>query len=264
MRVNKLKSNYLSLFFAGLIAVSLNAHGAGPSAARDPTWAELKAFLAHDRGDEKVYHRENFNCQHFAMSLKDRARDLGFRSAYVILDYHAQHISHAINAFETLEFGTVYIEPQDDSVAYVKKGKTFGTIPMDALKREFYACAEGGPAGFAVPLAREYFAGNVFEHAYYENYIARVSCYSASRDALDADINAYNQALRQFEADRHAFHHGKSRYSRYQINQKLSDINSWHQKISTWSANLKAFRADLGHTETVDQGVVSKVSAFWN
>lgn len=85
------------------------------SNAGNPTWDELKAFLATDKTDEHPYDFLTFVCADFAEMLHNNAETAGIRAAFVTVNlgpcsYYATGGGHALNAFETTDRGLVYID----------------------------------------------------------------------------------------------------------------------------------------------------------
>ncbi|MBA7503118.1 hypothetical protein ES706_01725 [subsurface metagenome] len=90
------------------------------SKLRNPTWSELKVFLASDDTDKHPYNFPTFVCADFASTLQKNAEAAGWRCAVVSVrlsgypDWYNYGIpsntSHACNAFETTDRGLVYID----------------------------------------------------------------------------------------------------------------------------------------------------------
>ena len=116
-------------------------------AARNPAWQELKSFLAADKTDEKLYVPGVFMCGGFAETLHNNAEKAGIRAALVTVDFADRSIGHALNAFKTADRGLVFIDctgrglqsflPDGetaltcwDKIAYVSKGKEYGTLSI--------------------------------------------------------------------------------------------------------------------------------------
>lgn len=83
--------------------------------ATDPTWNELKAFLAKDATDQQTYSFASFVCADFAEMLHNNAEAAGIRAAYVVVElgpssYYSMYGGHALNAFQTTDMGLVYID----------------------------------------------------------------------------------------------------------------------------------------------------------
>ncbi len=107
--------------------------------AENPSWNELKAFVAEDRTDEHPYRYLSFICYDFAEMLHNNAEEAGMRSAYVMVRlgpsvYYPTGVNHALNAFETTDRGLVYIDStrppyyrfrNADTVLEVEVGKQY-------------------------------------------------------------------------------------------------------------------------------------------
>jgi hypothetical protein len=91
---------------------------------RDPTYRELVRFLKADDTDKAKYIEGKYECTEFAADLCNRAEEEGIRCAYVILSF-PNGMGHAIVAFNTIDEGLVYVEPQHDEFVKVELGKRF-------------------------------------------------------------------------------------------------------------------------------------------
>lgn len=121
------------------------------SSAVNVDFAKLKDFLLSDKTDEGWYIPGVRMCGHFAETLHNNAEQAGIRAAVVIVQFEDGSAPHALNAFETADWGLVYIDctgmrsspasfeewfgkllyPRgQDRVAYVVKGKEYGTVPL--------------------------------------------------------------------------------------------------------------------------------------
>lgn len=175
----------------------LSALRSKASGLRDPNWKELVDFIKADPTDNREYKADKYNCEDFSIALRDAARDRNLRCAYVTFSYRGTGSAHAITAFETTDHGLVYVEPQGDQIAYVKVGKAYNSIPIDAVKRRYFSCPTD-PHGFARPLNQESYMGRMFEYEYFENYSARVACHRAGLNAYNAAVNDYNAGGKRF------------------------------------------------------------------
>jgi hypothetical protein len=112
---------------------------------------DVKAFLVIDKTDELGYTPDVFDCKSFASTLKYNANKQGMLCAVVITDYSIE--SHAINAFDTLDRGIIFIEPQSDIIMEnmnigdnydILLGKLstkpVATNPAHFIKRIVYIC----------------------------------------------------------------------------------------------------------------------------
>jgi len=78
--------------------------------AHDPSWAELKAFLADDQTEQNSYWVWDYKCGGFAETLHNNAEAAGIRAAWVALDLDGIADDHAVTAFETTDYGFVFID----------------------------------------------------------------------------------------------------------------------------------------------------------
>jgi len=87
------------------------------------THRELREFLAEDKTDANRYVPGEYICFDFAAELNNRAETKGIRAAYVRIRF--QEWGHAIVAFETVDRGLVFIEPQSDREVELVIGKPY-------------------------------------------------------------------------------------------------------------------------------------------
>jgi len=97
--------------------------GSGYTVLKDPTYDELMRFLGEDKTDENQYKEGVYTCSNFASDLNNNAEENGLRAAYVYIEYSGA--AHALAAFETVDRGLVFIEPQYDDEVVVSMGISF-------------------------------------------------------------------------------------------------------------------------------------------
>jgi hypothetical protein len=83
--------------------------------AQNPSWAALKTFLLKDNTDSIKYDFDKFVCADFAERVHNNAEAVGIRAAFVSIwlgpcSYFPTSGGHALNAFETIDKGLVYID----------------------------------------------------------------------------------------------------------------------------------------------------------
>lgn len=93
---------------------------------KDPTWDEVLAFLASDKTDENIYIEPYYVCSHFSRDVCNAAEAVGIRCAVVELKYPNSQ-GHLIVAFNTVDKGLVYFEPQSDEQAVPAIGLKYYT-----------------------------------------------------------------------------------------------------------------------------------------
>jgi hypothetical protein len=91
---------------------------------KDATYAQVLDFLARDETDEKTYNLPVYVCSHFTRDVCNNAETAGIRCAVVELRY-ASGNGHLIVAFNTIDRGLVYFEPQTDERAEPAIGKRY-------------------------------------------------------------------------------------------------------------------------------------------
>ncbi len=127
--------------------------------AVDVTWNELMDFLVADPTDESPYIPGLHMCGAFAQQLHNNAESAGIRSAWVSIDLRGKEIGHALNAFETLDRGLVFVDCtgadatvispaadfsgcDHDKIAYVRTGREYGLISLDRAESPKYTFYE--------------------------------------------------------------------------------------------------------------------------
>jgi predicted nucleic acid-binding Zn-ribbon protein len=90
---------------------------------RDPTWSEVVTFLAADRRDGNTYVPDKYVCWDFAGDVNRNAEAQGIRAGWVYIDFADG--AHAIVAFDTIDRGIVYIEPQTDREVTLRVGAKY-------------------------------------------------------------------------------------------------------------------------------------------
>ncbi len=134
------------------------------SDAANVSLQELKSFIVTDKTDNELYVPGLRMCGYFAETLHNNAEKAGIRAAIAIVEFKDGSASHALNAFETTDAGLVYIdctgarrEPTDleewlyklfypmgqDRMAYVAKGKEYGTILLEDAESTQYSYYTG-------------------------------------------------------------------------------------------------------------------------
>ena len=98
---------------------------------KDPTYNQAITFLNQDKTDENEYVDPTYMCSHFARDVNNNAEANGFRCAIVYMVYPDS--GHSIIAFDTVDRGLVYFEPQKDETVKPVIGK------------RFYQCVEPRP-----------------------------------------------------------------------------------------------------------------------
>ena len=107
----------LQVSYEGLIA----GHG---YTIKDPTYRQMMDFIEKDKTEREQYIVGEYVCEDFAMDVCNNAEEEGIRCAYVTIHY-PEESGHAIVAFNTIDKGLIYIEPQTDELVEPRIGKRY-------------------------------------------------------------------------------------------------------------------------------------------
>ena len=91
---------------------------------RDPSYEEMRDFLARDRTSDREYVASDYTCVDFAAAVKSNAAKEGVRCAYVVIEFGGGG-GHAIVAFDTTDKGLIFVEPQFDWEVDLQVGKRY-------------------------------------------------------------------------------------------------------------------------------------------
>lgn len=78
--------------------------------AHDPSYQELMSFLKKDDTVRNKYDYPNFTCADFATELQNHAATQGIRCGYAGIKFLEKETGHAINVFNTVDQGPVYVD----------------------------------------------------------------------------------------------------------------------------------------------------------
>ncbi len=228
--------------------------------ATNPTYAELVAFILEDTTDENYYIEKGtkpYICTDFAENLHNNAEAAGIRAAFVAVGFTYGEEGHALNAFETMDRGLVYIDsvgdgwwtmwipelgeylPRDgsllplgdgttalgewDKVAYVEKGKELGSVSI--------AKAES------------------VEYEFYLEYAEKREDYYDRREAHDREMELYKQ-----ETSREVYVEGS---------REMANLEAWKARLDQEKLALDELAEELGDYIYEPLGIVEKICIRW-
>jgi hypothetical protein len=96
-------------------------------ALRNPTYLEMKAFLAQDPTSLNTYVEDKYVCVDFAATVNNNAEAQGIRCAIVDI-FYPDGYGHTIVAFDTIDRGLIYIEPQFDQVVKLDVDSSYSQL----------------------------------------------------------------------------------------------------------------------------------------
>jgi len=97
----------------------------------NPTHKEMKEFLASDKTDSNSFISGEYVCSDFAAQVNSNAEASGIRAAYVRI--RSKEWGHAVVAFETVDRGLIFIEPQSDRKVELVIGEPFPWYLVGAI-----------------------------------------------------------------------------------------------------------------------------------
>ena len=102
--------------------VSVESEGSSSQATelKNSTFEEVKDFILRDPTSRNEFVLNQYECRHFATDVNNNAEAEGLRCAFVLLCFNQGQ--HAVIAFDTVDRGLVYIEPQTDARIYPEVG----------------------------------------------------------------------------------------------------------------------------------------------
>jgi hypothetical protein len=110
-------------YYEGYKVGAVEGAGSGYT-LRNPTYHELMGFLERDPTDGNEYQEDVYTCVDFVSDLNNNAEDAGLRAAYVYMEFPVDR-AHSVAAFETVDRGLVFIEPQFDDEVVVVVGNRY-------------------------------------------------------------------------------------------------------------------------------------------
>ncbi len=97
----------------------------------NPTHKEMREFLARDKTDSNPFISGEYVCSDFTAQVNSNAEASGIRAAYVRI--RGEKWAHAVVAFETVDRGLIFIEPQSDKEVKLVIGKPFPWYSVGAV-----------------------------------------------------------------------------------------------------------------------------------
>jgi hypothetical protein len=207
--------------------------------ADNPTYEELLLFIGIDDTDQKDYIPLSYVCGDFAETLHNNAEEFGYKTAYVTVTFEEDVEMHALNAFETVDKGLVYVdctgrniftphyfgEPVIDScdkIAYIEVGEVYGCISADKATSPDYS--------------------------FYETYSAKWDAYNERLESYNEEVESYNEALG-----------GRTSLEE----PEYSEFLRWSEELEQEKAELDALKEELGDCHWEPLGTVSSFEIIW-
>lgn len=100
---------------------------------RNPTHREMMDFIEHDNTDQHGYIPKEYECINFSRDVWNHATAENIRCAMVTIHIvnENENTHHGLVAFETIDRGLVYIEPQSDTEMDVYVGGSYWSYVVE-------------------------------------------------------------------------------------------------------------------------------------
>jgi hypothetical protein len=229
--------------------------------AQDPTWQQLKDFIASDNTDSKAYDLRTFPCGAFAQEVHNNAEAHGIKAAWVAVDFENDSIGHALNAFQTRDRGLVYV----DCTGYRGQNVPVQTENSDVSK--VYGARAGSDSVAYLEIGKEYglISMAVATSPDYEAYIK----YKDSLLKFKSDLASYNESVKEYNAEVKEYNRWVNGTTIYWLTPEAKKADRWKAELDGKSAQLK--KTSLSLDKTGDSlgtfwqpdGIVENIEIYW-
>ena len=231
--------------------------------AIDPSWEQLKIFLAEDKTDGRDYVPGDFVCGSFAQDVHNNAEKAGIRAAWVAVDLLNKPIGHALNAFNTTDLGMVFTDSTGDtaeaSEAAILRPELEGEgVELTGHERDRIAYViRGRELGFiSLDIAQSP------DYTYYEQYRQKSSEFATQLNGYNSQVAAYNTDVEAFNrwVGNMVFRPGSS--DARQAEQWKGNLQMSQYMLKTGKAELEKAGRALGPIWK-PMGIVSNIDIRW-
>lgn len=200
--------------------------------ATKPTWSQLLSFLSLDITEKTPYASCCYICGDFAERLHNNAEVAGIQSAWVYIGLANEPDGHALNAFNTVDRGLVYIDDTGVSPSYLYSYNpvTKTTSHIETSPKDKLAYIQVGKEAGAITI------GQTLTSNYAEYTDA-----SRALDAYNSQVEAYNNYI-----------HGKIFY---EGTAEASLADQWYNRLIEMEKTLKEVWEPMG--------IVTGVEIYW-
>jgi len=121
------QSGYQSGYQAGYKPSSEQQKTSNEYILQNPTYQEMKTFVAQDSTNTNTYMEDKYVCVDFAAAVTNNAEAKGIRCAVVDI-FYPDGYGHTIVAFDTTDRGLIYVEPQFDQEVKLVVGRSYSQL----------------------------------------------------------------------------------------------------------------------------------------
>ncbi len=246
--------------------------------AVDPTWAQLKDFLFADITDQNDYIPGIMVCAEFAAELHNNAEAAGIKTAWVSLDFDDNSNGHALNAFNTTDYGLVFIDCTGGIPSYqlptydeetgelIEETECFSTNDKKAYVQIYRQCGFIGldvSAGFDYESYLKYV--NDWEELKERNdaLVALAEAYTTKLDAYELQVEEYERLVDgRTVIEDHAEYEMLNEMSKT-LNSTMHELEVLRNQLMHEAYLITSAREELGNCRRKPLGVVKRVEIYW-
>ena len=239
--------------------------------ATKPAFRELREFIEEDKTNEFTYSEVSYVCGDYAERVHNNAEAQGIKAGVVIVSFKNDIDLHALNVFDTKDYGKVYvdctgrggfipewgleyfcdpylIECSTDGFAYIKEGKEYGVISMDVV--DFNT-----------------------KYGYYEVFKDNEEDFWRDIDSYDKEMRKYNIALSRYNRDVDYYNSLPGVFyddASYNAAMKLyNELEERKRELDSWSSTLDSKLRSIENREGTyccvwgSLGIVEDVEIYW-
>ena len=222
--------------------------------AVNPTFAELAAFIQQDTTDANDYLEHpliGYVCADFAEEVHNNAEAAGIRAASVSVDFKGTEDGHALNAFDTIDLGLVYIDCTGQSssdklnfhLEETEEGFTF--VSENPAGWDAVAYVEIGREYGLIPLAR----ASALDYNFYEEYKRKWRAYQQVLADFNDSVTRFNQEIKG--------------NTYYEGSPELARIEAWQADLEEQGELLDELSEELGDVWFEPKGIVKDIQIHW-
>lgn len=239
--------------------------------ATNPTFQELRKFIENDRTDGYTYSKYSYVCGDFAEQVHNNAEAHGIKAGLAFITFKNDVVGHAINVFDTKDYGRVYIdctgeglfipewdveyfcdpvliECSNDKIAYIEKGKEYGTLSFNVVSYntnyKHYEVLKGNG----------------------EDFIQDIDAYNKEMREYNIEIGRFNRDVDYYNSLPSVFYDDESYNAAMELYNELEDrereLDSWRNSLGIKKRNIEN-REETYCCVWESLGIVEEVEIYW-
>lgn len=242
------------------------------SNATNPTYAELLASIREDSTDKQPY-SSTFTCADFAEAVHNDAEEAGMRAAFVSVYFEGEDEGHALNAFDTIDRGLVYIDCTGEGLS------TTVTRPLVVEIGEEDVVANRSLSGWDkvayIEIGKEYGVVDIakadsLSYSFYQGYKHKWESYHRQLEFYNLQVGQFNKEVEQFNKEVEQFNKEVEGKTYEMFTEEWMKINFWEamldaqaEELDAQAEQLHSLGEELGDYWFEPLGVVEDINIHW-